>query len=226
MVLAFSNRTVLQETTELTPRWQRFQGGRALAHVGYRRRLMRIAVGVTTATCLGAAVAFGDAATITSTLAPLFRSAAMSANAVAAFAGRLVALPPSDDFKSSGANEAEQRASEIAPMATARPTSTPAFVPTAIPTADATKPIVQSTPLVVMTATPRATVVPTRAPAASVTPVSLANVSGQSTHTVASGDSLWQVANRYNTTVDAIVRANRLADPNVLAPGDRLVIPR
>jgi len=43
---------------------------------------------------------------------------------------------------------------------------------------------------------------------------------------VASGDSLWQIATRYNTTVDAIVRANRLVDPNVLAPGDRLVIPR
>ncbi|MSQ43157.1 MAG: LysM domain-containing protein [Chloroflexi bacterium] len=77
-----------------------------------------------------------------------------------------------------------------------------------------------------MTATPRATLAPTRASGATVTPVSLASASGQSTHTVAAGDSLWQIATRYNTTVDAIVRANRLADPNILAPGDRLVIPR
>jgi len=95
-----------------------------------------------------------------------------------------------------------------------------------VPTVDTARQMAQSTPLVVMTATPRAALVPTRAAGATVTPASLASSSGQATHTVASGDSLWQIATRYNTTVDAIVRANRLVDPNVLAPGDRLVIPR
>lgn len=227
MVLAFSNRSTIELTTDPPPRWQRLQGGRALAHVGYRRRLMRIAVGVTAVSFLGTAVALGDVGTISPTVSPLIRSAAISVNAVADLAGRLLASPPRDDAKPSGANEPSgQRASAIAPMTTAGPTSTPAFMPTALSTVDAKRQVIQSTPLVVMTATPRATLAPTRAPGATVTPVSLASVPAQSTHTVATGDSLWQIATRYNTTVDAIVRANRLADPNVLAPGDRLVIPR
>ena len=227
MVLAFSNRTAIEVTTDAPPRWQRLQGGRALAHVGYRRRLVRIAIGVTAVTCLGTAVAFGDVTTISPTVSPLIRSAAVSVHAVADVAGRLLAPPLRDDAKPSGANEPSgQRANAVAPIVTSIPTATPVFVQTALPTVDSTRQVIQSTPLVVMTATPRATLAPTRASGATVTPVSLASASGQSTHTVAAGDSLWQIATRYNTTVDAIVRANRLADPNILAPGDRLVIPR
>ncbi len=227
MVLVFSNRTAIEVATDPPPRWQRLQGGRALAHVGYRRRLMRIAIGVTAVTCLGTAFALGDVATIFPKVSPVIRSAAISVNAVADLAGRLLASPPRDDAKPSGANEPSgQRASAIAPMNTAVPTSTPVFVSTSLPTVDQTKQIIQTSPLVVMTATPRATLALTRPPVATVTPVALANVPGQSTHTVAPGDSLWQIATRYNTTVDTIARANRLADPNVLAPGDRLVIPR
>ena len=184
-------------------------------------------MGVTAVTCLGTAVAFGDVATISPKMSPLIRLAAITVNTVADLAGRLLASPPRDDAKPSGVNEPSgQRASAIGPMSTAVPTSTPVFVPAALPMVDPTKQVIQSTPLVIMTATPRATLAPTRAPGVAVTPVSLANVSGQSTHIVAAGDSLWLIATRYNTTVDAIVRANRLADPNVLAAGDRLVIPR
>ncbi len=43
-------------------------------------------------------------------------------------------------------------------------------------------------------------------------------------YTVQSGDSLWQIANRYNTTVDAIKRLNGLTT-NLLQIGQQLIIP-
>ena len=227
MVLAFSNRTAIDVTTDPPPRWQRLQGGRALAHVGYRRRLVRIALGVTGVSLLGSVVAFGDVTTIPPAFSPIIRSAGITVNTLTDVAGRLLASSSRDEAKPTGSNDpATQRANAVAPLPTSIPPATPSLVPTALPTVDTARQMAQSTPLVVMTATPRATLVPTRASGATVTPASLASSSGQATHTVASGDSLWQIATRYNTTVDAIVRANRLVDPNVLAPGDRLVIPR
>ena len=44
-------------------------------------------------------------------------------------------------------------------------------------------------------------------------------------HTVASGDTLWALSRRYGVSVDGLVRANALADPDLLSIGDRLVIP-
>src|SRR5262245_29955375 len=40
-------------------------------------------------------------------------------------------------------------------------------------------------------------------------------------HVVRSGETLWAISRRYDTTVDAIARANRLRDPRVLRVGQR-----
>jgi LysM repeat protein len=45
------------------------------------------------------------------------------------------------------------------------------------------------------------------------------------TYTVVSGDTLSGIAQRFGVTVDAIVAANGLTDPDRLALGDELVIP-
>ena len=42
---------------------------------------------------------------------------------------------------------------------------------------------------------------------------------------VQAGDTLWQIAKRYNTTMDAIVKANDIKDPNMIMPGQKLIIP-
>ena len=44
-------------------------------------------------------------------------------------------------------------------------------------------------------------------------------------HTVQPGETLYRIAARYGTTVTAIAAANNIADPNVIRPGQVLVIP-
>lgn len=44
-------------------------------------------------------------------------------------------------------------------------------------------------------------------------------------HTIESGDTLWSLSRRYGVSVDALVRANQLADPDRLTIGDPLIIP-
>lgn len=44
-------------------------------------------------------------------------------------------------------------------------------------------------------------------------------------HTVRAGETLWDIAQQYGVTIDAIGQANRLPDPDRLWPGQRLVIP-
>lgn len=44
------------------------------------------------------------------------------------------------------------------------------------------------------------------------------------THTVASGDTLWQISRQYGTTVSAIAAANGIGESSVLMPGQELVI--
>ena len=46
-----------------------------------------------------------------------------------------------------------------------------------------------------------------------------------STHVVKSGETLSAIARRYNTTVEAITRVNRIKKPNSLAAGRKLIIP-
>ena len=40
------------------------------------------------------------------------------------------------------------------------------------------------------------------------------------------GDTLWNIAKRFRTTVDFIVRTNGIEDPNKLQVGQKLYIPR
>ena len=60
---------------------------------------------------------------------------------------------------------------------------------------------------------------PTAAPTATLDPAN------QQIYTIQSGDSLSAVAGRFGTTVDAIMTANELTDPNVIYVGQRLIIP-
>ena len=45
------------------------------------------------------------------------------------------------------------------------------------------------------------------------------------THTVRSGDTLWSIARRYGVSVDVLASVNRLANPDALQLGQRIVIP-
>ena len=43
---------------------------------------------------------------------------------------------------------------------------------------------------------------------------------------VKKGDTLWNIAKEFGSTIDDIVRANGIEDPNVIMPGQKLFIPR
>jgi hypothetical protein len=95
-------------------------------------------------------------------------------------------------------------------IAEATPTPTPTPLSVATPT-----PLVTPVPTPVPTATPiPATPKPTPVPRA--TP---------RTYVVQSGDSLSAIASRFGTTVQAIINANGLKDPNTLSIGQLLIIP-
>jgi len=63
-------------------------------------------------------------------------------------------------------------------------------------------------------------------PASQAPPAPVAARSLPSSHVVASGETLSEIAAQYDTTVADIVKLNKLGDPNKLAVGDRLQIPR
>jgi LysM repeat protein len=54
--------------------------------------------------------------------------------------------------------------------------------------------------------------------------VSHAQSSGR-IHIVREGETLTSIANRYGVTVEAVIAANKLADPNAIVVGQRLIIP-
>lgn len=89
--------------------------------------------------------------------------------------------------------------------------SSPAAPATETPAAEQERPVI-------MTATPAAEGLPpaTAAPPASATPL---------VYEVQSGDTLAEIAARFGVTIEAIVEANGLGDPNRIQSGDALVIP-
>jgi LPXTG-motif cell wall-anchored protein len=66
---------------------------------------------------------------------------------------------------------------------------------------------------------------PVEQPPAQQPPAGEAPAAGQTTHIVESGDTLWDIAQQYGTTVDAIVAANSLPNATELQVGQELVIP-
>ncbi len=83
--------------------------------------------------------------------------------------------------------------------------------------------------------TPRPTSRPTRAPTAAPTEDSSSNSdqqtarsappAGSQTYTVQDGDTLWDIAQQFDVSVDDIIAANDLADENALKLGEELIIP-
>lgn len=96
--------------------------------------------------------------------------------------------------------------------ATPRPTSTPSPTPTL---ADTPSP----TPSHTTTPSPTATHSPTVTATATPTPTPVV-------HVLAEGENPWIVAQIYGVTVEALLEANDITDPNKLQIGERLIIPR
>jgi len=106
------------------------------------------------------------------------------------------------------------------PTLTPTGTQTPTETPTATPTATATG---TQTPTNTPTATPTgvtATPTPTSTPVPTFTPGPCAY-----TYVVRSGDTLYSIARRFGTTVQAIVQANGIINPNYIRVGQVLCIP-
>lgn len=49
--------------------------------------------------------------------------------------------------------------------------------------------------------------------------------SGRIIHTVRPGESLWSIARKYGKDLSLIVQINRISDPNVIFPGQQIIIP-
>jgi LysM repeat protein len=94
--------------------------------------------------------------------------------------------------------------------------------------ADARTPRPSPTP--VATASPSPTPLPPATPLATATPSvdptpSPVPPPAQRTYTVAPGDTLGLIANRFGTTVEALMAANGLSDPDRIVEGQILTIP-
>jgi LysM repeat protein len=74
-----------------------------------------------------------------------------------------------------------------------------------------------------VSAQPTQPVVPTATSAPQ--PTATAAPAGQQDYVVQPGDSLGAIAAQFGVTVDAIVQANSITDPNLILPGETLIIP-
>ena len=277
MVLTLDPNPALDVRLDTPPRWGRVQGGRALAHVNYRRRLVRALGGTVGAALVTAAIVFGDGRDLYGGL-PRVNDLGNEASRIAASSIRSVGdvvLSTWDDARAwafvtgrtarsaeatgrlgsstaSGARAAAPadalpavvapglRTSEV-DVGTATPTSRVASTP-AVPTSAPSTLILPATPQITATAASSAGVIgrtPNSTPLAMVTstpstarsdvtrPVATAiRALGPVTYQIVDGDTLWGIAIRFDTSVDAIIRANRLLDADAISPGGRLVIPR
>ncbi len=48
----------------------------------------------------------------------------------------------------------------------------------------------------------------------------------EKTYKVVEGDTLFKIAQKYNTTVDELVKLNEIKDPNLIFPGQILKLPQ
>ncbi|OPY58685.1 MAG: putative L,D-transpeptidase YkuD [Pelotomaculum sp. PtaU1.Bin035] len=46
-----------------------------------------------------------------------------------------------------------------------------------------------------------------------------------SAHTVHTGETLWEIARQYGKTLDQIIQANNIMNPDVIYPGQQIIIP-
>jgi LysM repeat protein len=76
---------------------------------------------------------------------------------------------------------------------------------------------VTSQPTQALPAGPSATATPSETPSGAT--------GGQQEYTVQAGDTLGAIAAQFGVTIDAIVQANSIADPNLIVPGETLIIP-
>jgi LysM repeat protein len=82
----------------------------------------------------------------------------------------------------------------------------------------------QPTPTIAPPA-PTAAAAATKPAASTSTPTAAPTAVQETVYVVKAGDTLWAIAQLYNTSVDAIAKANNLSDPGQLSVGQRLVIP-
>ncbi len=75
------------------------------------------------------------------------------------------------------------------------------------------------------TAAPATVLLPPSAPAAAPSVAPATSNSATIVHVVQRGEYLASIANRYGVSVQALLRANRLSNPNLLRVGQRLIIP-
>ena len=59
----------------------------------------------------------------------------------------------------------------------------------------------------------------------SPTPTPTEEVQGAQEYTIEAGDTLSSIADQFGVTIDAIIAANELANPDFIQPGDTLTIP-
>jgi LysM repeat protein len=114
------------------------------------------------------------------------------------------------------------------PITTATPTPGPTSTPSWTPT-QARSPTPTSSTTPTSSSTPTATSIPTTLPSPTATPTETFTPAPSATatpfvHIVASGDTLYDIAARYDTTVQAIMEANGLTSTR-LRIGQQLVIP-